>query len=74
MTLQTIAGPFNRQDAEDTAHALGNKNHSVYGIERKDADGYGTDVYDYYVERDNSITPNKIFGYNIDQLIAKQYK
>lgn len=74
MTLQTIAGPFSKQDAEDTARALGSKNHSVYGIEQKDADGYGTDVYDYYVERDNSIIPDKIFGYDVDRLLTKQYK
>lgn len=72
MALQTIAGPFSKQDAEDTARALGNQ-YSTYGVERKDAEGYGTDSYDYYVERDDSIIPDRIFGYDVNVLMAKQY-
>ena len=73
MALQTVAGPFDKQSAEDTARALGNQ-YSVYSVERKDAEGYGTDVYDYYVERDDSIMPDRLFGYDVGVLMAKQYR
>lgn len=73
MALQTVAGPFSKQAAEDTARALGNQ-YSVYGIERKDAEGYGIDEYDYFIERDDSIMPDRIFGYDVNVLLAKQYR
>lgn len=73
MALQTVAGPFDKQAAEDTARALGNQ-YSVYGVERKDDEGYGTDIYDYFVERDDSLIPDKLFGYDAKQFIARQYK
>ena len=73
MALQTVAGPFDKQAAEDTARALGNQ-FSVYGVERKDAEGYGINEYDYYVERDDSIIPDRIFGYDAKQFMARQYK
>ena len=75
MTKQqtVVAGPFDKQDAEDTARALGIQ-YSVYGVERKDSEGYGTDEYDYFVERDDSIMPDKLFGYDVNVLLAKQYR
>lgn len=73
MALQTIAGPFSKQGAEDTARALGNQ-YSTYSIERKDDEGYGTDIHDYFVERDDSIIPDRIFGYDAKQFMARQYK
>lgn len=73
MALQTIAGPFSKQAADDTARYLGCQ-YSVYSIERKDDEGYGIDEYDYFVERDDSIIPDRIFGYDVGVLIAKQYR
>lgn len=73
MALQTVAGPFSKQAAEDTARTLGNQ-YSVYGVERKDAEGYGIDEYDYFIERDDSIMPDRIFGYDVNVLLAKQYR
>lgn len=74
MKTVTIAGPFNRKDAEETCDALGRKNHSVYGIEHKDSEGYGLDVFDYFVERHIDIIPDTIFGYEQKSFIARQYK
>lgn len=73
MTVRTVAGPFTKQAAEETARSLG-RQFSVYGVERKDADGYGTGESDYFVEQDDSITPDRIFGYATAELLAKQYR
>ena len=74
MTVKTIAGPFKtRKEAEDTAKAIGT-NCSAYGVERKDADGYGTGIDDWYVEQDGSIFSGKLFGYDANEFIGKQYK
>ena len=73
--LVTVVGPLKtRKEAEQTARDLGAERHSVYSVERKDAEGYGTDVYDYYVERDNSIASKEIFGMTFEQIQAKQHK
>ena len=73
MTITTIGGPWTKAQADDTARTLG-KNCSVYGIERKDAEGYGTGEFDYFVERDDSILPGKIFGYDEREFMARQYR
>lgn len=74
MTVKTIAGPFKTQsEAQATAKAIG-ANCSAYGVERKDSEGYGTGVYDYWVEQDDSLLSGKLFGYATAELMARQYK
>lgn len=73
MTTKTVAGPFTKEQAEQTAKALGNQ-FSVYGVYRKDAEGYTTDECDYFVEQDTSIVSDRLFGYDTTQFLAKQYK
>lgn len=74
MTIKTIAGPFKtNQEARDTASAIG-LNCTAFGVERKDAEGYGTNEYDYYVEQDDSLPSGKLFGYATAELMRKQYK
>ena len=73
MTSHTVAGPVNKESADSTALSLGNQ-YSVYGKERKDTAGYGTGEYDYYVEQDDTIVPDRIFGYETKHYLARQYK
>jgi len=74
MSTKTVAGPFKtRKEAEETAKALGVQ-FSAFGIYRKDADGYTLDECDWYVEKDESIMPDKLFGYDVAQFMSKQYK
>ena len=73
MAIKTIAGPFDRKSAEDTAKAIG-LNCSAYGIERTDNEGYGTGEYDWFVEQDDSIPSGKLFGYDADAFMAKQFR
>ena len=73
MTINTIAGPFTKEAAYETAAALGNQ-YTVYSVERKDKDGYGIDEHDYYIDHDDKIIPDRIFGYNAQELMARQYK
>lgn len=74
MTVKTIAGPFKtRKEAEETAQAIG-ANCSVYGVERKDSEGCGTGIDDWYVEQDDTIFSGKLFGYDADEFMRKQYK
>lgn len=73
MTITTVAGPFKtREEAEDTAKSLGSQ-YSVFGMHRKDADGYTLDACDWFVELDDSIVSNKIFGYDAAAFLARQY-
>jgi len=72
--IKTIAGPFNnRQDAEDTAKQIG-KNCSVFGKHKTDQEGFCLDECDWYIEQDDSIPSGKLFGYDMDYFMAKQYK
>ena len=71
MSIRTIGGPWTKAQADDTASALG-RQYSVYGKERTDAEGFGTGEYDYFVEMDDSIQPDRIFGYKPEDLLAKQ--
>lgn len=74
MTVKTIAGPFKtRKEAEETAQAIGS-NCSAYGVERKDSEGYGTGIDDWYVEQDDTIFSGKLFGYDADEFMRRQYK
>ena len=73
MTVKTISKAMTKQEAMYTARQLGPQ-YSAYGVSRKDSDGYTTDEDDWFVEFDDSIMPDRIFGYPINELLAKQYK
>jgi hypothetical protein len=63
--LVTVVGPLkSRDDAEKTVTDLGSVNHSVYSRAIKDVDGYDTDESEWFVERDMSIVPQNVFGYD----------
>lgn len=72
MTTKTVAGPFGEQAARDTAKALGDRNHSVYSMAVKDAEGYDTDERQWFVERDESVVPDRILGYDWAQIQRMQ--
>lgn len=74
MAVITIVGPLKTaEEARATAKALG-ANCTAYGVERKDADGYGTGIDDWFVERDDSIPSGKLFGYETNTFMARQYR
>ena len=75
MNTTLIAGPFaDPKTARDTAKYLGESNHCAVGFARKDSEGFNTDECDWFVERDNSIVPTTIFGYESKSFMARQYK
>jgi hypothetical protein len=75
MACILVAGPFKtRAEAEETASYLGNAQHSVYGNAHVDAEGYTLDTCDWFVERDDTIVPDRIFGYDTQAFLAKQYR
>jgi hypothetical protein len=72
--MKTIAGPYTSKEiAEDTARAIG-LNCSVYGIHKTDSEGYTLDDCDWYVEQDSSKNSGKIFGYDANEFMRRQYK
>ena len=72
--IKTIAGPFNtRQIAEETAKAIG-LNCSVYGIHKTDSDGYTLDECNWFVEQDDTVFSGKLFGYDANEFMRRQYK
>ena len=74
MKLQTVAGPFKiKSEAQNTATCLGNQA-GIYSIYIKDADGFNTENLEWYVERDLTIAPCKLFGYPTEEFLRKQYK
>ena len=73
MTVKTVAGPFTESAAKETAKSLGNQ-FSVYARAIVDAEGYDTDGRTYWVEQDDSIVADRIFGHPTAQLMAKQYR
>ena len=74
MSLITVVGPLSSETAaKDTAYALGNQ-YSVYSRTLKDSEGYDTEERQWFVEQDTSITPSKLFGYDVKQFMARQYK
>lgn len=73
MAVKTITNAMTKQQAMDTAKQLGPQ-YSAYGVSRKDRDGYTTEEEDWFVEYDDSIMPDRIFGYPIAELMAKQYR
>ncbi len=74
MATVTVAGPFGEQAARDTARALGERNHSVYSKALVGADGYETGESHWFVERDESITPDRILGYDWADIQAMQQR
>lgn len=74
MAQITVAGPFDEKSARDTAHALGDVNHSVYSRAVKDSEGYDTEDREWFVERDTAVTPALIFGMSWAEIQAKQQK
>jgi hypothetical protein len=72
--MKTIAGPFsNRETAQDTAKAIG-LNCSVYGVHRTDIEGYTLDECDWFVEQDSEKDSGKLFGYDANEFMRRQYK
>ena len=74
MTVTIVVGPLKtRSEADDTARTLGNQ-YSVYAVYKKDADGYTTDEQEFFVERDDTIASDRIFGYDAAEFLRRQYK
>ena len=74
MAVKTIAGPFKtRHDAEETAKAIG-ANCTAYGVAHTDAEGDTLDPCDWFVERDDTISSGKLFGYDAAEFMRRQYK
>jgi hypothetical protein len=72
--MKTIAGPYTSKEiAEDTARAIG-LNCSVYGIHKTDSDGYTLDDCDWFVEQDSEKDSGKLFGYDANEFMKRQYK
>jgi hypothetical protein len=72
--IKTVAGPFTREAAEDTAKALGNQ-FSAYGVTVEDAEGYYDEAAsdnNWFVEKDGSIIASRIFGMAWEQIQALQ--
>jgi hypothetical protein len=74
MSLITVVGPLKSEaEAQDTAASLGNQ-YSVCSRTLKDSKGYDTNERQWFVEQDTSLTPSKLFGYDVKQFMARQYK
>lgn len=71
--VKTVTNAMTKLEAQDTAMQLGQQ-YSAYGVNRKDSEGYTTDEEDWFVEFDDSIMPDRVFGYPIAELMARQYK
>ena len=72
--IKTIAGPFPRLEAQDTAKALDDR-FSAYGINVQDSDGYIDDAaseLNWFVEMDDSIKPKYICGLTWEEIQARQ--
>ena len=72
--IQTIAGPWSKERAQDTAKKLGAQ-YTAYGVQVNDCDGYVDDkatALSWFVEHDSSITPSRIFGMSWEEIQAKQ--
>ena len=74
MSFITVVGPLKSEaEAQDTASSLGNQ-YSAYSRTLKDSEGYDTEERQWFVEQDTSITPSKLFGSDVKQFMARQYK
>ena len=74
--IKTIAGPFTREAAQDTANQLDDR-YSAYGININDADGYIDEIAsdnNWYIEMDDSIAPSLICGKTWEEIQAMQQR
>jgi hypothetical protein len=71
--LKTVTKAMSKQEAIETAKQLGNQ-YSAYGVNKVDANGYETGESDWFVEMDDTMQPDKIFGYDATEFLARQYK
>ena len=72
--LQVVYGPGSEEAARSTAAALG-CGYSVFSVYRKDEDGCVVeDESDYYVEYNPNTISDRIFGYDANEFISRQYK
>jgi hypothetical protein len=72
--MRTIAGPFHSKGiAQDTANAIG-LNCSVYGVHKTDSEDYTLDECDWFVEQDDTVFSGKLFGYDANDFMRRQYK
>jgi hypothetical protein len=72
--MKTIAGPYNSKEiAQDTAKAIG-LNCSVYAVHKTDNEGYTLDECEWFVEQDETVFSGKLFGYDPNEFIKRQYK
>jgi len=72
--IKTVAGPFSKKEARDTASDLG-RQYCAFGINVNDADGYIDDTEtanNWYVEMDDSIPAERLFGYTFEEIMKKQ--
>lgn len=75
MSITTVVGPLATEaEAQATADYLGREAHSVYSRAIKDADGFDTDERQWFVERDDSPMPARLFGMTWGQIQAKQQR
>ena len=71
-----ITVAMSEHDARQTAGALGAQ-YSAFGVTVNDADGYIDDMataLNWYVEQDDSIVPDHIFGYTWESIQNRQRK
>ena len=72
--IKTIAGPWSKAEAQETAKELG-RQYTAFGELVNDADGYADDAasdLNWFIERDDSILPERIFGLTWEEIVAKQ--
>jgi hypothetical protein len=74
MSAVTVAGPFDEQNARETARYLGDSNHSVYSRAIRDAEGFDTDAREWFVERDNDAPARTLMGYDWSEIQRKQMR
>ena len=72
MRFVTVAGPFTEDAARETAKFLGNENHGVYSREINDPEGYGTGVFEWFVERNEDAIPARFCGLTWSEVQRKQ--
>ena len=72
--MTTIVGPLKTEwQASDTASNLGD-DCSVYSRSIVDAEGYDTGERAWYVERNDEIPSNRIFGFDAAKFMRRQYR
>ena len=74
--IKTIAGPFSKKQAIETAGVLDDR-YSAYGVNINDDDGYIDETLsdlNWYVEIDDSIAPRLICGKAWEEIKAMQQR